>query len=156
MTTVVSKSRPKIPKWGIFCPKFRDFYFWTKLCNKANSRTLIWNMTIIFSNSSPKIPKLGIFPTKFKEFYFAPNFAIRQIWGRLFQIWQWLFRIQARKYPNEAFFVLSVSIFKFCMKLRILKNSRLLIRKMAIVFFKSQPKVPKYKILFEKLNFFSF
>ena len=79
-----------------FCPKVKDFYFCTKLCSKTNSRTLIWNMTIVLSNSSPKIRKLGIFGPKFKDFYFAPNFTIRQIWGRWFQIWQWLFRILAR------------------------------------------------------------
>ena len=77
-----------------------------------------------------KVLKLGIFGPNFKDFYFAPNFAIRQIWGRWFQIWQWLFRI-ARKYPNKAFFVLNVSMFYFCMKLRILKNSRVLITEMA-------------------------
>ena len=56
-------------------------FFSTKLCNKANSRTLIWNMTITFSNFGPKMHKLGIFGPKFKDFYFAPNFAIRQIWS---------------------------------------------------------------------------
>ena len=96
--------------WHFF-PKFKDFYFCTKLCNNTNSRMLIWNTAIIFSNSSPKICKLDIFGTKFKDFYFASNFSIRQIQGRWFQIWQWLFRILARKYSNKAFFVLNVSIF---------------------------------------------
>ena len=45
---------PKIPKSGIFGPQFKDFYFFIKLCDKANSRTLISNMTISFSNCSPK------------------------------------------------------------------------------------------------------
>ena len=36
------------------------------------------------------------------------------------------------------------------------KNSRLLIRKMAIVFFKFQPKVSKYKIFLENSSFFFF
>ena len=55
--TIVSK----IPKLGILGPKFKDFYFCTKLSNKANSRALISIMTIVFSNSFSKIPKSGIF-----------------------------------------------------------------------------------------------
>ena len=117
---------------------------------------LIWNMTIASSNSSPKIRKLGIFGPKFKDFYFAPNFAIRQIWGRWFQISKWLFQILAVKYPNDAFFVLNGSIFWFCMKLRILKNSRLLIRKMAIVFFQIPFKSTQIQNFLWKLNCFFF
>ena len=131
----------------------RIFIF--SLCNKTNFRTLIRNMTIIFLNSSRKMRKVGIFGSTFKDFYFAPNFAIIQIWERLFQIWHWLFWSLAWKYPNKAFFVLSVSIFKFSMKLCILKNSRLLITKMAIVFFQISAKIPKYLILKLK-SFFLF
>ena len=156
MTTVLSNSSPKILKYGIFGPKFKDFYFCTKLCNNTNSRMLIWNTAIIFSNSSPKINKLDIFGTKFKDFYFVSNFSIRQIRGCWFQIWQWLFRILARKYSNKAFFVLNVSIFLILHEFRILKNSRVLIRKTATVFFKFQPKVPKYKIFSENSKVFSF
>ena len=133
-----------------------EFYFRTKLCNKTNSRMLIWNLTIIFSNSSPKIHKLGIFGPKFTDFYFARNLAIRQIWGRWFQIWEWLFRILAQKYPNEAFFVLNVSIFLVLHELRILKKSRLLIRKMAIVFFQIPAKRTQIQIFLWKLIFFPF
>ena len=53
------------------------------------------NRTIHFWTSSLKIPKSGNFPSKFRDLYFAPNFALRQIWRRWFQIWQWLFRIPA-------------------------------------------------------------
>ena len=66
-----SNCSPKIPKQGIFGPKFKDFYFCTKLCNKTNSRTMIWNMTVIFLNSSPKIHKSDILGPKFKDFYFC-------------------------------------------------------------------------------------
>ena len=68
------------PKSGIFGPKFKDFYFCTKLWNTTNSR--ISNMTIAFSNYSPKIPKVGILIPKFKDFYFAPTFATKQTRGR--------------------------------------------------------------------------
>ena len=84
--------------------EFWNFYFCTKLCSKTNSTTVIWIMTTLFSNSSPKIRKLGIFGSKFKDFYFALYFAIRNIWGCWFQIWEWFFRILAQKYQNKAFF----------------------------------------------------
>ena len=57
-----------------FGPRFRDFYFYTKLCNKTISRELISNMTILFSNSSPKRPELRFFGCKFKDFYFSTSF----------------------------------------------------------------------------------
>ena len=63
-------------------------------------------------------------------------------------------KFPARKYPNEAFFVLNVSIFYFCMKVRILKNSRVLILKMAIVFFNSSQKYPNTKFSLKTQNFF--
>ena len=78
---------------------------------------LVSNMTILFSNSTLKIRKSGIFGPKTKDFYFAPDFAIRQIRGRWFQIW-----FQSDNTQINQF--LSLSVFYFCMKLRILKNSR--------------------------------
>ena len=112
------------------------------------------NRTIHFWTSSLKIPKSGNFPSKFRDLYFAPNFALRQIWRRWFQIWQWLFRIPAQKYPNKAFFVVNVSIFYFYMKLPIMKNLRVLISKMAIVFFQIPAKNTKIRNFLWKLKFF--
>ena len=43
-------------------------------------------MKIVFSRYGSKIRKLGIFDPRFKDFHFAPNFAIKQIRGRYFQI----------------------------------------------------------------------
>ena len=74
MTILISNSSSKIPKSRIFGPRFRDFYFYTKLCNKTISRELISNMTILFSKSSSKIPELRFFGCKFKDFYFSTNF----------------------------------------------------------------------------------
>ena len=124
-------------------------------------------MTILFSNSRPKIPRSHIFGHKFRQ-----NLQLNKFEGADFK-YEFQPKIPAQKYPNkailvpnlqifilhqtlqsekfEAFFVLNVSIFKFCMKLRI---SRLLIRKMEIVFFKFRPKVHKYKILFENSKCF--
>ena len=68
---IILKFWPKNTKSIISGPTFKDFYFYTKLCNKTNSRTLISNMTKKFSNFSPKIPKSGIFSPKLKDFYFC-------------------------------------------------------------------------------------
>ena len=71
MTKLFSNSSSKIPKREIFGPKFKNFYFCTKLCSKTNSRALISNMTLVFTNSTPKILKSGIFGPKFKDFSFC-------------------------------------------------------------------------------------
>ena len=42
------------------------------------------------------------------------------------------------------------------MKLRILKNSRVLISIMVIALFKFQPRIPKYEIFFENSKALSF
>ena len=107
-------------------------------------------MTIVITISTPKICKSDIFGPKFKDFYFAPNVAIRQIWGRSFQIWQWLFRSPVRKYPNKAVFVLNVSIFLFLhesshnekFKGTDFENGK-------SFFFRFQQKTPKYEFFFK-------
>ena len=57
---------------------------------------------------------------------------------------------------NKAFAVLNVSISDFCMKLDILKNSRLLIAEMAIVFSNSHQKYPNMNFSLKTKKFFSF
>ena len=60
-----------------------------------------------------------------------------------------------QKYTNKEVFVLVVNISHFCMNLHILKNSRVLISNMEIVFvFKFQQKIPKYKVFFENTKVF--
>ena len=51
--------------------------------------------------------------TNLDIFIFSWNFAIRQIRGCWFQIWQYYFQIQAQKYPNNALFVPYLRIFIF-------------------------------------------
>ena len=103
------------------------------------------------------LDKLGIFGPNIKDFYFVPNFAVRRIWEHWFQICQCLFCILAWKYPNKAFFILNVSIFKFCTKLRIWKSLMVLIRKMAIVFFPNpSQKYPNTNICWKTQIFFLF
>ena len=82
-----------------------------------------------YPNKAFLVPNSGIFVS-------SQKFAIRQIRECWFQIWQWLFWIPARKYRNKAFFMLNIISFYFCVKRRILKNSRVLISKTAIAFFR--------------------
>ena len=138
---------------SIFFTKFffTIFYFCTKLCSKTNSRTQISNMTMVFSISTPKIRISDMFGPKFKDFYFVSNAAIRQIQGHWSQIWQWFFRITVWKYPSKAVFVLNVSIFFiFAWIFTYWKIQGYLFQK--LVFFKSQGKIRKYKLLFENFD----
>ena len=69
----------KIPKWRVFSPKYKDFYFRTKLLFWQNWRVLISNMTMAFSNLSPNNqipPQKSKFCTKCKYFYFCKRFRI--------------------------------------------------------------------------------
>ena len=71
MTKLFSNSSSKIPKWGNFGPKFKDFYFCSKLYNKINSKALSSILIIVFWISSPNISKSSLFGPKFKDFYFS-------------------------------------------------------------------------------------
>ena len=70
-------------------------------------------MAIVFQNCRPKDANKANFGLKFKDFIFAPNFAIREIRGRWFQIWKNYFQISAQKYPNRAISVQDLRIFIF-------------------------------------------
>ena len=99
-----------------------------------------------YGNQTLLVPNIDIF-------IFSRNFASRQIRGVDFK-YDWLFWIPVWKYPNKAVFVLNVNTFYFCVNLPILTNSRVLISKMAIVFFKFRQKIPKYEIFFENSKVF--
>ena len=137
-------------------PNLRIFYFCIKLCNKANSRALISSMTMVFQNCCLKHSiKVFLVPI-LRIFIYGTKLEITQMQRYWFQIWKWFFGIPAQKYPSKAFFVLNVSIFYFWMELRILKNSRVLISKMAIICFKFQPKNTQMRTFLLKLKSFFF
>ena len=52
---------------------------------------------------------------KFRHFCFFAKFAIRQIWGCWFQIWQQFFEVPAQKYQYKAFLVPNLRIFIFAL-----------------------------------------
>ena len=112
-------------------------------------------MTMIFQNCCPKHPIKAFLVPNLRILIFAKMLdkSIRHIRGRWFQIWQWIFR---QWIPCKQFFVLNVSIFYFCTKLCILKNLRVLISKIAIMFFIYQSKNSQLRNFFEtsKVSFF--
>ena len=79
------------------------------------------------------VPNLGIF-------IISRYFAIRQIQGCWFQIWQYHFQIAAPKYGNLTFLVPNLRIFIFSTKLCNKANSRVLISSMTMVFQNCCPK----------------
>ena len=78
-----------------------------------------------------------------RSFIFVTNFAIRQIRGC---------RIPARKYPNKVFLVLNV--FFILHGTSHVKNSKVLVSKMAIIFSNSRQIFNE--IFFENSKFFPF
>ena len=64
-----------------FWSQFKDFYFSTKYCNKANSRVLISNMTIGFQNCCPKHPNKAFLVPNIKILIFGLNFSFWKIHG---------------------------------------------------------------------------
>ena len=100
MTILFSNSSSKIPKQEIFGPKFKDFYFCTKLCNKKNLRALISNIALVFTNSRPKILKSGIFGPKFKDFKNLKTLQSCKFEGVDFKYDNVFFQ----KHPNKVFF----------------------------------------------------
>ena len=116
---------------------------------------------MIFQNCCPKHPIKAFLVPNLRILIFAKMLDknIRHIRGHWFKIWQWIFRqwIPAWKYPNKRFFVPNVSTFYFCTKLCILKNSRVLISKIAIMFFKQFffcfQKIHKYEFFLKPQRF---
>ena len=134
-----SNSSPKKPKQRIFGLKFKDFCFRTKLCNKINSRALILNTTLVFQNCCPKHLNKAFLVLNLRILIFAQNFAIRQIRGHWFQIWQQLFKIPAQKYTNKVLLVPNLRIFNFARNF-VFWKIRDCLKYNNSFFFKCQPK----------------
>ena len=111
----------KIPKSGIFDPKFSHFFFLPKLCYQTNSRLVISNATILFSNSSPKIFKSGLSGPKFSYICFFVKFCkqtnlsvlILKMTIVLLNILPKNIQIKhfCQKYSNKTFLVPNLGIF---------------------------------------------
>ena len=70
MKMLFSNPSLKIPKAGIFGPKFKDFSFSTKPSNMTNLRGLISNKTIIFQNCCPKHPNQAFLVPNLTFFFY--------------------------------------------------------------------------------------
>ena len=82
MVKVSSSSSSKIPKYGIFGPKFRNFLFFRKMfqldkfevANFKYDNRFLKILALKYPYKGFLVPNLGIF-------IFSQNFAIRQIQG---------------------------------------------------------------------------
>ena len=73
----VQLGAPKSAILAFFVPNKRLFIFCTKLCNKANWRALISNMTMVFQNCYPKHSKKASLIPNLSILTFEQNFPIR-------------------------------------------------------------------------------
>ena len=152
MTISFSNSIQKYRHKTFLVPNLLFFSLCTRLCIFKNVRLLISNMAISFSNGSPKNPN--------KLFSFVWNFLYWPIWGFLFQIWQWFFKLHPKKYPKKTFSP-RFKVFSFTKTVFILKNMnvegllKVLIPYLAINFFNFQLKKNKERhFWFQNLIFF--
>ena len=69
---------------------------------------LILNTTVVFRNlCHKKYPNKSFWVPNLGTFVLSQNFAIRQIWGCWFQLWQCHFQIPVQKYWNFCTFIFS-------------------------------------------------
>ena len=138
MTISFSNSSPKIPKSGIFDPKFKNFYFCTKLCKKTNSRRLILNMTMVFQNCCTKKLNKAFLGSKFKNSNFCTKICNYTIWRAFIR--NMIIFFQHFKDPNGAFLFQNLFFFLFWMKFYSFTKLSVLIKNLIIIFVKLQPK----------------
>ena len=116
-------------------------------------RVLILNLTIVFFKFHPKIYQVKVFLVlNLRIFIFAGNFPLRKTWGISdadFKYDNDLLKFQ-RKNTQKSHLCCKCKHCYFCMKLRILKNLRVLALKMAIVFSNRCLKIPTYNIFWEE------
>ena len=97
------------------------------------------------------------FGPKFRGiFVFPQNFAIRQMRGCWFQIWQYCLQIPALQYINQAFLVPNLGIFAFSWKFANRQIPRCWFQIWQQFFQNSSPKISKEGILGPKFWHFHF
>ena len=144
MIILFSNFDPKLHKSDIFGPKFHNFYFWTKLCKKTNSRALTSNMTIAFSNGCPKYGNKKILIRNFSH----ETLKLEKFKTDNFKYGHSFIKVQPRCIQVIGILVLHVFFFFT------LTNFRVLISITTIVFFKIQPKkYPNKLFLVPTFNF---
>ena len=80
-----------------YCKIFKNTYF------EEHLRTAVFALNTFFCKYEKSLNiKMSL-----------QNFANRQIWGCWFQIWQYLFKILAKNYPNKTLLVPNLGTFVF-------------------------------------------
>ena len=103
---------------------------------------------------SPKIRKLGILVSNLRIFILYQTLQLHKFKGVTFKYGNRFFEFQPKNIQRKHFFVVNLSIFYFCMKSRILKNLRVLILKMAMVYFQISAKNTQIRNFLRKLKRF--
>ena len=159
VTILFSNSSPKVPKNKAFLVSNLGIFIFSRDFPIKQIRGCwfqIWQYC--FQLPDRKYPNLQFLVSNLRIFILHQTLHTDKFEGVDFKYDNGFFEFQSENNPIELFFFfsLNVSIFYLCMRLRILKNSRVLISKVAIDFFKFQLKIPKYKIFFEnsKVSFF--
>ena len=141
MTIIFSNSGPKLRKSGSFRPKFKEFYFCTKLCNKANSRALIWNTKMAFQNCYSKHPNKAFLVTNLRILIFCSELCNQTNWRALITNMTIVLQHSSSKTQIERFWSQVYLFFcLFSMKLYSFSKLRILIKNLTIFLIKLQPK----------------
>ena len=90
------------------------------------------------------------------NFVFSQNFAVSQIRGCWFQIWQYHFQIPAQKYPNQAFLVPNLRIYIFAPNFAARQIERRWFQIWQQYFQIPAPKYKNLAILVPNLRIFNF
>ena len=142
----------------MFCPKFRNFCFFAKLCNKANLRVMISIMTIFFSSSRPKYPNKRYLVANLDILFLRKNLQLNNFESTSFKYDNSFFKIQHvyTNIPKYSIFSPKFRYFRFFTKIGNQKNSRVLISNITILFSTSSLKLPKSAIFLPNFSEFCF
>ena len=139
----------------IFCPKFKDVYFCTKLCILTHLKVLILNITS-FSKLQPKNTQIGDFWFQIQSFFVYKTLRLHMFVSAGLKYDNRFFKFQLKNIKIRHFAV-NLKIFSISMKLYILKISRVLIsNNMTIAFQNCNQKPPRQCFFSHKFKGFCF
>ena len=141
MTIFFLSSTPKIPKYGIFGPKFSHFHYFTKFCSQTISRMLISIITIVFQILPEKYPNIDIL-------FFCEILQLDKFEHVHFKYDNSFFKFQ-----SERHFLSQIQAFcffaKFCNQ-----TSLTVLSNITIVFLKFQPKSTQMRHFWSQIQAF--
>ena len=144
MTIFFLSSAPKIPKYGIFGPKFSHFHYFMKFCSQTISRMLISIITIVFFKFYPKNTQIQTF------LFFCEILQLDKFEHVHFKYDNSFFKFQ-----SERHFLSQIQAFcffaKFCNQ-----TSLTVLSNITIVFLKFQPKSTQMRHFWSQIQAFLF